>query len=195
MTYDEFRLQIGPVPNQPGTWSLEILKCPIPGLSGPQGGPDAPFEATLLATLRKLENFRGGNLAQLKAIGSAAFCAVTNAAVRAALMNSLLHSRQQQHGLRIVFSLVPTDHEVGPVRLSEIPIEAIYEPRSNFLAPQVQTPVSRSLQQQPDRDTVDLTPPLRILVVAASPNNMPAANIAQERAAIKDALADLVANR
>jgi CHAT domain len=180
---------------QAGSWALEILKCPIPQLSGPQGAPDAPFAATDLAILRNLDNFRGGNLARLKAIGSAAFSAVTNNAVRAALQASIAHAAQQQHGLRIVFSLVPTEQEAGPVRLSEIPIEALYEPRSNFLAPQINTPVSRSLQAQPDRDPIALTPPLRVLVIAAGPTGLPPADIAQERAAITDALANLVANR
>jgi CHAT domain len=119
----------------------------------------------------------------------------TNNAVRAALQASIAHAAQQQHGLRIVFSLVPTEQEAGPVRLSEIPIEALYEPRSNFLAPQINTPVSRSLQAQPDRDPVALTPPLRVLVIAAGPTGLPPADIAQERAAITDALANLVANR
>ena len=81
----------------------------------------------------------------------------------------------------------------SPIRVSELPVEVIYTPAANFYAAQIDTPISRALQARPDRPTVKLTPPLRILVVAASPNGLPPANIAAERTAISGALADLVA--
>jgi len=51
------------------------------------------------------------------------------------------------------------------------------------------------LLAKPDRPTVPLAPPLRILLAAASPSGWPPTDITKEADATKEALNELVANR
>jgi hypothetical protein len=192
--YEEFRLQVTPDIAAPGQVVLQILDCPVPGMAGPQGPATAPFSPADLNLLRDPSHWGGGNAADLRRIGASAFASVTNGFVAAAIQAGMQAARERGNKMRLVFSLVPAEREQpSPVRVSELPVEVIYTPGASFYAPQIDTPISRALQAKPDRPTVELTPPLRILVVAASPNGLPSANIAGERTVISGALADLVA--
>lgn len=192
--YEEFKLQITPDLAAPGQVSLQILDCPVPGMAGPQGSATAAFPLADLNMLRDPNNWPGGNVGELRRIGASAFASVTNGFVAAAIQAGMQAARQRGNKMRLVFSLVPAERELpSPVRVSELPVEVIYNPAVNFYAPQIDTPISRMLQTRPDLPTVKLTPPLRILVVAASPIGLPPANIAAERTAISGAVADLVA--
>jgi hypothetical protein len=193
--YEEFRLQITPDLAVPGQVALQILECPVAGMAGPQGAATAPFPAADLTALRDPAHWNGGNAAELHRIGAAAFSSVTNGFVAAAIQAGVAAAEARGHRMRLVFSLVPAEGEhPSPVRVSELPVEVIYTPGGSFYAPQIATPISRALQAKPDRPTVQLTPPLRILAVAASPNGLPPADIAAERAAIEGALAELKAS-
>jgi hypothetical protein len=143
--------------------------------------------------LRNPDNWPGGNVAELRRIGAAAFAAVTNPAVEAAIEAGALAARARGNKMRLVFSLVPVEGELpSPIRISELPVEIIYTPATNFYAPQLDTPISRALQAKPDRPTMPLTPPLRILAVVSSPAGLPPANIAAERNAITNALGSAI---
>lgn len=194
MPYDEFRVQI--TPNINGQLALQILETPIPASAGPKGQPEAPFSAADLAAIRNRTNFgNGGNLGEMQRIGEAVYKSVTNADVKAALDAALALSAANQRNLRIVFSTISIDGPQQSVRLSEIPLETIFTPAAGFYASAMQTPVSRMLVAKPDRPTVPLAPPLRILLVAASPLGWPPADIKKEADTIKEALSELVANR
>lgn len=192
--YSEFRVQISPNVPADGSYSLQILESPVNASVGPAGAPDALFPASLLAELRDPGNWPqpDGDVGRLRRIGAAAYSAVSNAQVRAALEAALQIATANQNRLRLVFSLVSADAAAAAAaRLSEIPIEALYQAAANFYAPQVVTPVSRALVAKPDRPSVEVTPPLRILVVAASPAGLPPANIPEEKKAIQKALQPL----
>ncbi|MGY3133452.1 hypothetical protein ACVWZM_004134 [Bradyrhizobium sp. USDA 4501] len=194
MSYDEFRVQI--TPNINGQLALQILESPIAAAAGPKGQPEAVFDAADLAAIRDKTKFgNGGNLGEMQRIGQAVYRSVTNPAVQAALDAALQKSSENQRNLRIVFSTLSLDAPQQGVRLSEIPFETIYTPASGFYASALQTPVSRTLVAKPDRPTVPLAPPLRILLVAASPQGWPPANIAKETATVKEALKELETNR
>ncbi|WP_315761673.1 CHAT domain-containing protein [Bradyrhizobium sp. SZCCHNS2005] len=194
MPYDEFRVQI--TPNINGQLSLQILESPIAGSAGPKGQPDAEFAAADLAAIRDKTKFaHGGNLAEMQRIGQAVYRSVTNPAVQAALDAAIQVSSASNRSLRIVFSTLSIDGPLPGVRPSEIPFETIYAPMAGFYASAMQTPVSRTLVAKPDRPTVPLAPPLRILLIAASPQGWPPADIAKETATIKEALKDLESNR
>jgi hypothetical protein len=196
--YDEFRLQISPNLPANGTYSLQILDSPIAAAVGPAGPPDAIFPPDLLAELRDTTKWPqpDGNMGRLKEIGGAVYSAVSNAQVRAALDAALEVAKGKGRGLRLVFSLVSADAAAAAgARLSELPIEALYQGAANFYAPQLVTPVSRAFVAKPDRTSEVVTPPLRMLIVAASPAGLPVANIPEEKTAVETALGRLKDSR
>jgi hypothetical protein len=194
MPYDEFRVQITPTVN--GQVALQILESPIAASAGPKGQPEAVFAVADLDAIRNKTTFgNGGNLGEMQRIGQAVYKSVTNLAVQAALDAALQKCSDSNRKLRIVFSTLSLDGPQQGVRLSEIPLETIYSPVSGFYASALQTPVSRTLVAKPDRPTVPLAPPLRILLVAASPQGWPPADIAKETTTVKDALKELETNR
>lgn len=194
MAYDEFKVQITPSIN--GQLALQILESPISAAAGPKGQPEAVFDASDLDAIRNRANFgNGGNLGEMQRIGQAVYKSVTNAAVQAALDAAIQKSSESQRNLRIVFSTLSIDGPQQGVRLSEIPFEMIYTPGSGFYASALRTPVSRTLVAKPDRPTVPLAPPLRILLVAASPQGWPPADVAKEIATVREALKNLEMNR
>jgi CHAT domain len=194
--YDEFRIQIAPDMAAPAQFTLQLLETPLNQMAGPVGAPTAQFLPADLASLRNPATFNGGNLMELQRIGGAVYRAVTNPTIEAALGAAIAFSAAQQKRLRIVFSTIAVDApQQQAIRVSELPIEVIYTAASGFYAPLLGTPVSRSLQAKPDRPTVDLTPPLRILLVAASPTGLPPADIAREAETIKAGLKDLIDSR
>jgi hypothetical protein len=192
--YDEFRVQI--TPNVDGRLALQILASPIAESVGPKGAPAIAFDPADLTKMRTKGTFgAGGNLQEMQRIGSAVFQSVTNADVQADLRVALAQTRQNGRRIRIVFSTVALEGALPGVRPSEIPVEAIYKDADGFYAAFDKTPVSRTLVAKPDRDTIPVTPPLRILLVAACPEGWPKANIAEETETIKRAVKQLEDNR
>ncbi|WP_448030348.1 hypothetical protein [Bradyrhizobium liaoningense] len=194
MSYDEFRVQI--TPDITGHLALQILETPIAGTAGPKGSPDATFSKTDLDAIRSKVTFGvGGNLGELQRIGEAVYKSVTNADVKAALNAAIALSATNQRNLRIVFSTISLETPQLGVRVSEIPLETIFSPAGGFYAYALQTPASRTLVAKPDRPTIPLAPPLKLLLVAASPAGWPPANINTEANTIKEALRELDTNR
>lgn len=192
--YDEFRVQISP--NVDGRLALQILASPIPASVGPKGAPASVFDPADLAKMRASGTFgAGGNLGEMQRIGSAVFQSVTNTEVQADLRVALALTQTNGRRIRIVFSTVALDGPLPGVRPSEIPVEAIYKEGDGFYANYDKTPVSRTLVAKPDRDTVAVAPPLRILLVAACPDGWPKADIAKEVETIKQAVKQLEDNR
>jgi hypothetical protein len=192
--YDEFRVQI--TPNVDGRLALQILASPIPASVGPKGAPASAFDPADLARMRAKGTFgAGGNLQEMQRIGTAVFQSVTNAEVQADLRVALALNQTNGRRIRIVFSTVALDGPLPGVRPSEIPVEAIYRDADGFYASFEKTPVSRTLVAKPDRDTVAVTPPLRVLLVAACPDGWPKADIGKEADTIKAAVKQLEDNR
>ena len=134
--YDEFRVQIAPDIAVPAQFTLQLLETPLNAMAGPLGAPTAQFLPADLATLRNPATFSGGNLLELQRIGGAVYRAVTNPTIEAALNAAIAFSTAQQRRLRIVFSTIAVDTpQQQTIRVSELPIEAIYTTASGFYAP------------------------------------------------------------
>jgi CHAT domain len=192
--YDEFRVQI--TPNVDGRLALQILASPVPDSVGPKGAPAIAFDPADLTKMRTRGTFgAGGNLQEMQRIGAAVFQSVTNANVDADLRIALTQARTNGRRIRLVFSTVALEAPMAGVRPSEIPVEAIYKDTEGFYASFERTPVSRTLVAKPDRETVPITPPLRVLLVAASPEGWPKADVPKEVDAIKTAIKQLEDNR
>lgn len=191
MTYESFRVLISPNVANPGTWSVEVRECPIPGLVGSSDVVAPMFTRDELRRLRNAALWPDANL--LKAIGGKVWSSVMAPNVRAAYYASL-NALQADKGLRVVFVVSGgqgNGEAAGPaVRLAEVPVEVLFE--NAFVASNLKTPVSRSLVVSPTYESRQTPLPLRILVVIATPIDLPAAKIEDEQKVIRDALATLV---
>lgn len=186
--YEEFRIELAPNIQSPGKWDVTLTKCPVPGLAGPQGTVAPALTRKQLRRLRNRNNWP--SLAELQKIGADVWASVMNPGVNAAFMAS--RAVVQEKGLRITVVLLGQGNEPVPddgVRLSELPVEALYADALQFLATDVKTPISRSLQFDPSHDPHDIILPLRVLVVVAAPSDKPPADAAAEAQAIRNALA------
>ena len=184
--YTEFRLVVSPDLATPGNWSVTVQKTPVAGLAGPKGSVVSVLTRAHLDTLRSRNGWP--NPASLQQIGKAVWQSVFTDPAAAAFTASLQSAVQRQQGLRFVLVLQGQESEVADparVRLSEVPVEVLYDDVNQFLATDITTPISRSFQWDPDRQPQRVVLPLRVLVAIASPSDKPPANIAQELAAIK----------
>ncbi len=79
-------------------------------------------------------------------------------------------------------------------RFAAIPWEYLYDPDSGFLGLSRQTPLIRWKPELPPRPPAPFMPPLKALIVTASPPNYPPINIETEWAQMSRATADLQAS-
>lgn len=192
MKYESFRVLITPNVAQPGTWSVQVLDCPIPGLKNQSDTVAPVFTRNELTSLRNAALWPNQGL--LRTIGETVWNSVMAPKVNAAYQASLAVLAGSGKGLRVVF--VVSGQEANGVaapaiRLAELPVEALFQ--NVFVANDVMTPVSRSLVVSPPYDTRKAPLPLRILVVIAMPNDLPQADMQQEQDAIRQALGTLKA--
>lgn len=192
--YEEFRIELTPDLQTVGKWQVRILSCPLHGLAGSAGEVVPNLSREHLRCLRSRNNWP--SMATLQEIGRAVWeCVMTPTA--AAAYNASLQLLAQtggNKGLRITLAMVgeePLPLGDDAIRLSELPIEALYNDQHAFVATNLMTPVSRSLQVQADHSPQKVALPLRILVVVSTPGDKPPANSLQEAQAIRDALAPL----
>lgn len=190
--YDEFRVVLTPVLDQEGQWEAAVERCSVPALRGSKGA------VTPMITRQQLDRLRSRNgwpdLGALKQIGEAVWKSVMPDLVNAAFEACLKSSADEDRRMRFVLVLQGQENEIavpGSVRLSEIPVEALYREIHQFLATDLVTPVSRSLQLDPDRDPSRIKLPLRVLTVVATPVDKPPADVAKEVQAIQAAVAEL----
>jgi hypothetical protein len=118
--------------------------------------------------------------------GRLMFEAAFSGEVLTALRRSLDKVAQHDAGLRIRLRLADVPE------LTNLPWEALYDPsRDRFLALSSETPLVRYLDLPEAIEPLKTQPPLRILPVMASPQDLPPLDLAAELAALRDALADL----
>jgi hypothetical protein len=128
------------------------------------------------------------NAALLKGLGTRLYQALFPADVHAHLRASVAGAEAAGHGVRLRLT-------VEPPELSALPWEFLYDADTNtFLANSTQTVLSRYIPvPMARRDIRSASPPLKILVVIASPRNLPALDAAGEERLIREALADHLA--
>lgn len=124
-----------------------------------------------------------------KDFGSRLFENVFVGDLRASLRSSLDSAQQSGAGLRLRLLL-----DEAP-QLAELPWEYLYNPGVNrFLGLSIETPIVRYLKIQEPIQPLKVAPPLRMLVMIASPTDFPGLDIKAEQVKLREALSDLVEN-
>jgi hypothetical protein len=200
MRYEDFEVRIDmagedgylvQVLGSPAGQASDLLGRLDPGILAVCPGGDPGLPSTAAAGRRDLAGAAGTAAAglTLRAIGTALFAALFNGAVRDLYNQSLgIVSTRPGHGLRLKlhFSLA----RPGLARLASLPWELLYREDTNeFLSLNRQTPVVRYLEIPQPVQPLSLAPPLRVLVVVASPDDLPRLDLDQELSKLREALA------
>lgn len=191
VAYDEFRVLVQPDLANPGQWSVHVQKCPLPMLVGARGTVAPQVTPDDLKWLRNPG--APPDLAALKKLGKAVLDSIMPPTVQFGLQVCVDGAVTAKKGLHVVVSMLGNAHPPAGIAGNELPVEAAFSPQLSFIATNVLTPVSRGVAAEADRDAVKLAPPLRLLVVASEPTDMPPVHAAQEKAALAAALQPLVA--
>jgi hypothetical protein len=117
-----------------------------------------------------------------RAFGEKLFNTIFSGQIYAAYLASL--GRAGSAGLRIKLCL----EDAGPLR--DVPWELLRDPRSDYLALTRQTPIIRYPRLLTVRPLVEVTLPLRVLVMISSPGDQDALDIEGEWQALQQATAD-----
>ena len=193
-TFNEFHVKLDPYPDLQamGNWNVS-LECSLAAQSGKKGIVQVAVTQEQLRRLRSQHDWP--NLEELKAIGESVWQSLMTSELKAAFDSTLALSLAQDRGMRLVVSVVgeePVPAAPDLIRLQELPFEALYFDSTGFLAPQTTTPISRSLEFDPDREPHRVELPLRILVVIATPKDKPGnASMQEEKKIIEKALEKL----
>lgn len=168
-------------------------------LSSPAGQASAEFELPFSAL--ELENFllRVGRprrsvrridspeMAAVKRFGSQLFDAVFTGSVQRCLGRSLDEARYQGQGLRLRL------HVTQAPALADLPWEYLYDSSLNrFFSYSTSTPIVRYLDLPQRIAPLTVQPPLKVLVMIASPRDQAQLDVEAEWRKVQDALADLV---
>lgn len=189
-SFDEFRLLVQPDLQTPGQWSIDVRRAPMAGLNGPQGA--VPPQVTP-ADLGQLRNPSAPpNLNALKQLGKKVLDTIMPGPVQFGFLACVNQAAANNRGVRLVVVTLGNGKSADGIGGRELPLEAAFSQQLDFLAANLDTPVSRGIAAEADRNAVRLAPPLRILVVASEPTDMPPVHAAAERAAILAALQPLI---
>ena len=128
-------------------------------------------------------------LAEAKKIGQKLFAALFQAGIEARFRQQLAQAQAVQQGLRLRLRIDPQAAE-----LHDLPWEYLYDAsRNRFLSFSTDTPVTRYLELQEPARAWRLTLPLRVLVVVASPKDLPRLDVEDEWERLQRAFASLAA--
>jgi hypothetical protein len=162
-------------------------------LLGPQGKTTSKVS---LADLSKLRNATSPpDLAGLQQLGQAVIESIMPPQVLLGFKVCIAQAQNNKRGLRLVVSLTGNTSSTTGIRIHELPLEAAFNNTLDFISTNVQTPVSRGVTVEADRDAVKVAPPLRILIIASEPSDMPPVNAKDEKVAILKALKPLIDSR
>jgi hypothetical protein len=191
-TYVDFDLLIEPAEGR--TYRARVLNSPV--------GETRPVPVTMPFSDLELENFllkvgrprrqdtRGEaspEAAAVREFGGRLFDAVFRDQLRTALAASIDQVEgQQDTGLRVRLRLSDCPE------LTELPWEYLYDSDARrFLALSQWTPVVRYLEMPSPIRPLRVTPPLRILMMAASPTDFPSLDVVAEWTKVREALEGL----
>jgi hypothetical protein len=188
VVFDEFRVVVQPDLTNPPNWTIHVESAPRAMLKGPQPSLVPQVVRTDLDFLRNPTN--GQDLQALQSLGARVLGSIMPQATLLGLKVCLDDAQLAGRGLRIVVAM-RGDSGGGQIGCRELPIEAMFSQQLHFPALSVNTPVSRGVTFAPDRPAVKVAPPLRVLVVASEPTDMPPVNAAAEMAGLTAALQPL----
>jgi hypothetical protein len=188
--YLDLELAIGP--GRSGFYAVHVLRSP----SGEAQGELAwPWSAAELQRVRQdlQAAVEGAHLTQtaqmVRTVGETLFHALFSGAIGICYEASRATAHSQGRGLRIKLRIEPPELHV-------VPWELLFDPGlTEFLALSRQTPLVRYLAVSQPILPLAVEPPLRILVMAASPNGVAALDLKQEQVRLAAALAPLVGQR
>ena len=130
----------------------------------------------------------GAAVATAKRFGSSLFESVLTPEASAIYFGSVSMASRQSKGLRVRLRIEPPE-------LAGIPWEFLFSPRDRrFVGLSANTPITRHLQVWQPAKPLTIEPPLRILGMIASPNDLEALNVASERATMQAALETHIEN-
>jgi hypothetical protein len=185
--YENFDLQISPAA---GSYQARVIFSPTGEAAGEFS---APFtEADLRVFLRRFDPAASGSApdrtATPQATGERLYRAVFAGPVGACLLRSLDEAARRGAGVRIRLRL-----DRAAPELADWPWEYLHAPgRPDPFALSTDTPIVRYIELAEPVKPLRANLPLRVLVVAASPRDLPALEIEQEWARLEAALAPLV---
>lgn len=200
MEYDEFRLRVKPSTSKPGTWDIEVINAyNLPVLNSFEGdmferNAKVYFTPEMLRRLRS--KYGHPNEALLQQAGKAVHQTLLSPKILGVFNYLKSMASQEKRGVRIMVHLIQAEDDeleddtaaAAIVNPAELPVELMYDDHNSYFASTERTPLVRTFEYRQEPVTLPLTPPLRILIVAASPQGMDKLSIAQEVAKIKEAL-------
>jgi tetratricopeptide (TPR) repeat protein len=189
MTYQDFDLLIE---RAPGGFSARVLKAAgDPAVQFALPFTDVKLENFLLRlgrTRRAVRRVESSEMQAAKTFGAALFNAVFSGAVAGAFKDRVEAARRTGEGVRIRLRLADAE-------LADLPWEYLYNPTVNrFLALSVHTPLVRYMDLPDPIQPIPITPPIRALVMIASPSDYPSLDVEAEWNRLTASLADLLAN-
>jgi hypothetical protein len=138
-------------------------------------------------TRRGVRRLESPEMETARAFGSRLFSAVFSDEILSCLRGSLNESYRQGAGLRLRLRLAAAPE------LGDLPWEFLYDStREQFLVLSVETPLVRYLELTQDIEPLPVSPPLKILVMIASPQDYPPLDVEHEWAKLNEALGDLI---
>lgn len=145
---------------------------------------------TKLGTPRSVRSLGGDELEAAKTLGGELFKAAFSGQVGNALAQSISSARKDEERLRIRLRLT------GTAELANLPWEYLYDESNNrFLTLSHQTSIVRYLEIPQAIQTLKVQPPLRVLVMVASPLGLEPLDASRECEKLKAALSKLPASQ
>lgn len=175
-------------------YRARVLAAPAGTAVGEFGFPfsELELENFVLRMGQKRQSMRGTDSSEMlaaKDFGTRLYDTVFVGTVRSALDGSLSEAAEQAVGLRIRLRFASSAPE-----LIDLPWEYLYNPDKNrFLSLSVDSPLVRDLDLTGRIEPLQLEPPLRVLVMIASPTDFDVLDVEKEWVRLKEAVADLEA--
>ena len=132
---------------------------------------------------------RGGTAIseEVRRFGAQLFDFLFAGEIAACLERSRLAAAAQGQGLRIQIRLSDVPD------LCDLPWEFLYEKDAGFVGLTAQTPIVRFLEGKQPTQSIEVSHPLRILVVISSPSDYPPLDVDREWSKLQEAVAPLIA--
>jgi CHAT domain len=192
ITYLDFDIQIERAASTtPGAYRIQVLGSPAGQATADVQLPfsDLELENILLRlghVRRGVRGIESPEAETAKSFGGRLFAAMFNGDVQRCLSNSLDRASRQGVGLRIRLRLTDAPE------LLDLPWEYLYNPALNrFFVLSSKTPLVRYLDLPERIGPLAVRPPLRVLVMIASPSDYPPLDVEREWSKLRAALSKL----
>lgn len=189
MNFDEYRVLIQPDVQNPGTWSISVENCPDDMFNISHG---TVTPVVLPEEITRLRNStEPPDSVKLKQLGINVLNSILPPTALQGFRVCLNNAINNQRGLRLVIEMRGNTSTANGLSLLDLPLEAAFNNQLDYLATNVKTPVSRGVITKTE-DAATVSMPIRILLVASEPSDMPPVNAAAEKQAILEALKPLI---